>query len=112
MTRPELMTLLRLNPQPTGTKWGEWYFDGETLRHEDERRCYWIELDDIHEDADVFRWMLHISQKNWGTAECLGNLFKALSDLRRSAQCGGKRGYSPPESTDTAATRANEPQEN
>lgn len=53
--------------------------DGPTLMLDGK---YGFDADRIQTDAELGHWVLHMVQKDWVTAEDVGNLVRLVSDLR------------------------------
>ena len=64
-----------------GDYWGRWVLDGKHLTLTEDSFPYGVPIDDCWELDGEARWLRHLSNKTWITAEDLGNLVLALNDL-------------------------------
>ena len=83
----------KLPPPPRhGDHWGRWRYDAENMVLYDTKGWgYWIALRDIKDSASVLDWIAQLYDKNWTTAEDIGDLIDAFDDLFEGLQskvCG------------------------
>ncbi len=70
--------------ETTEARWGAWTHDpkAEALYLPAEiGGGYYVELDTIHDTADIDRWVSQVSEKRWATPAITADLRAALCDL-------------------------------
>jgi hypothetical protein len=95
-TGDELVELFRLEKKRfdeevgAGSKrWGRWRYSPTDPHSLDliDGGAYEVVLDRLDTVAKLGDWLLHLADKNWVTAEDLGNLVLAVRDLHQFGYC-------------------------
>ena len=66
--------------------WGSWSFKPESLVlvcEAAEAKGYEVDLERCTTSAEMLDWLCQVAEKDWATAELVGNLVLALNDLLR-----------------------------